>query len=96
MPQAIESSGGKFDEDLKRFWRFAVDFREMRVVRSARKKIATAVLGSTRSSERFCQMTDKMRLAGVDAEIFETPTSKDCFVQERTVMKNEAMSESRT
>ena len=36
-----------------------------------------------------------MRLADVDAEIFGTPTSKDCFVQERTVTKNEAMSESR-
>ena len=53
-------------------------------------------LGSTRSSERVCQVTDKMRLADVDAEIFETPTSKDCFVQERTVANNEAMSESRT
>ena len=54
-----------------------------------------AKLGSTRSSERFCQLTDKMRLADVDVEIFETPTSKDCFVQERTVAKNEATSQSR-
>ncbi len=37
-----------------------------------------------------------MRLADVDAEIFETPTLNDCFVQERTVAKNEAMTELRT
>ncbi len=53
-------------------------------------------MGSTRSSELFCQVTDKMRLADVDADVFETPTSKDRLVYERTVAKNEAMSESRT
>ena len=37
-----------------------------------------------------------MRSADVDAEIFEKPTSKDCFVQERTVAKNETMTELRT
>lgn len=40
-------------------------------------------------------MTEKKRLADVDAEIFETSTPYDCFMQERTVAKNEAMSESR-
>ena len=55
-----------------------------------------AALGSTRSSERFCQVTDKMRLADVHAEFFETPSSNDCFAQEQTVVKTGAMSEMRT
>lgn len=45
------------------------------------------------ASELFSQVTENVRLADVDAEIFETLTSKDCIVQEQTAAKNEAVSE---
>ena len=56
----------------------------------------TSALGSTRSSESFGQMTGYVRLADVQSTIFETPIMNDRFARERTVLKNSAMSESRT
>ena len=41
-------------------------------------------------------MTGKVRLADVPSEILNVPTMNGRFAQERTVMKNAAMSESRT
>ena len=55
-----------------------------------------SALGSTRSSESFPQVTDKVRLADVSSEILNVPTMNGRFAQERTVTKNAAMSESRT
>ena len=55
-----------------------------------------ASMGSTRPSESFAQVTDKMRLADVPSEILNVPTMNGCFAQKRAVTKNAAMSESRT
>jgi len=41
-------------------------------------------------------MTGYVRLADVQSTIFETPIMNDRFTRERTVLKNSAMSESRT
>ncbi len=54
-----------------------------------------APLGSTRSPDRFSQVTGYLRLADVRGEIFETPIMTGCFAQERTVAKNQATTEMR-
>lgn len=57
---------------------------------------AFVTLGSTQSSEPFCQVTDKMRLADFHGRIFEIPAVKGRLHQEKTLTKFEAMSEVRT
>ena len=53
-------------------------------------------MGTMQSSERFCQVTDKIRLADVQGGIFETRVTNGCFTEKQTLSTTVAMSELRT